>query len=111
VLVLVLTVQGSSAALQPAIDTPWLGARMLLLLLLLLTKQLLVRLDNSSVMLSRASTVQAHVLLLLLLLLTPQSRVLLETLTGSQPVKKFPAFYGIRRLITACTIARHLSLS
>jgi len=37
--------------LQAAVDTPWIGARMLLLL----TKQLLVRLDNSSVMLSRAS--------------------------------------------------------
>ena len=28
-------------------------------------------------------------------LLTPNSRVLLENLTGSQLVKKFPAFYGI----------------
>jgi hypothetical protein len=27
-------------------------------------------------------------------LLTPWSRVLLEKLTGSQLVKKFPAFYG-----------------
>ena len=34
-------------------------------------------------------------------LLTPWSRVLLETLTGSQLVKKFPAFYGTRRFITA----------
>ena len=30
-------------------------------------------------------------------LLTPWSRVLLEELTGSQLVKKFPAFYGTRR--------------
>jgi len=44
-------------------------------------------------------------------LLTPQSRVLLETLTGSQLVKKFPAFYGTRRSITAFTSARHLSVS
>ena len=36
-------------------------------------------------------------------LLTPCSRV--------QLVKKFPAFYGIRRFITAFTSARHLSLS
>jgi hypothetical protein len=34
-------------------------------------------------------------------LLTPWSRVLLEKLTGFQLVKKFPAFYGTRRFITA----------
>jgi hypothetical protein len=34
-------------------------------------------------------------------LLTPWSRSFLEKLTGSQLVKKFPAFYGTRRLITA----------
>jgi hypothetical protein len=44
-------------------------------------------------------------------LLTPCSRVLLEKLTGLQLVKKFPAFYGTRRFITALTSARHLSLS
>ena len=44
-------------------------------------------------------------------LLTSWSRVLLEKLTGSQLVKKFPAFYGTRRFITASTSARHLSLS
>ena len=48
---------------------------------------------------------------LLTYLLTPCSTVLLEKLTGSQPVKKFPAFYGTRRFITAFTSARHLSLS
>ena len=37
--------------------------------------------------------------------------MLLEKLTGSQPVKKFPTFYGTRRFITAFTSARHLSLS
>jgi hypothetical protein len=47
---------------------------------------------------------------LLTYLLTPCSRVLLEKLTGSQLVKKFPAFYGTRRFITAFTSARHLSL-
>jgi len=44
-------------------------------------------------------------------LLTPWSGVFLEKLTGSQLVKKFPAFYGTRRFITAITSARHLSLS
>jgi hypothetical protein len=44
-------------------------------------------------------------------LLTPWSRIFLEKLTGLQLVKKFPAFYGTRRFLTALTIARHLSLS
>jgi hypothetical protein len=48
---------------------------------------------------------------LLTYLPTPWSKVLLEKLTGSQPVKKFPAFYGTRRFITAFTSAHHLSLS
>jgi len=46
----------------------------------------------------------------LVILFTPQSRVLLEKLTGSQLVKKFPAFYGTRRFITTFTSAHHLSL-
>jgi len=41
----------------------------------------------------------------------PWSRVHLENLTGPQLVKKFPAFYGTQRFITAFTSARHLSLS
>ena len=44
-------------------------------------------------------------------LLTPWCRVLLEKLTGLQLVKKFPAFHGTRRIITALTSVRHLSLS
>ena len=45
-------------------------------------------------------------------LLIPQSRVLLEKLTGFfQLVKKFPAIYGSRSLITAFTSARNLSLT
>ena len=44
-------------------------------------------------------------------ILTPCSRVLLEKLTGSQQVKKFPAFYRNRRFISAFTSARNLSLS
>jgi len=38
------------------------------------------------------------------------SRILLEKLTVSQSVKKFPAFYRNRRFFTAFTSARHLSL-
>ena len=48
---------------------------------------------------------------LLTYLLTSWCRVILEKLTGLQLVKKFPAFYGIRRFITALTSVRHLSLS
>ena len=47
---------------------------------------------------------------LLTYLLTPCSRVLLQKLTGFQLVKKFPAFYGTRRFITAFTSVRYLSL-
>ena len=43
--------------------------------------------------------------------LTPWCRVLLEQLTSLQLVKKFPAFHGTRRFITALTSVRHLSLS
>ena len=48
---------------------------------------------------------------LLTYLLTLWCRVLLKKLTGLQPVKKFPAFYGTWRFITALTSVRHLSLS
>ena len=47
---------------------------------------------------------------LLTYLLIPWCRVLLQKLTGSHQNKKFPAFYGTRRIITAFTSARHLSL-
>ena len=47
----------------------------------------------------------------ILYLLTPWCRVLLEKPTGLQLVKKFPAFHGTRRFITALTSVRHLSLS
>jgi hypothetical protein len=43
--------------------------------------------------------------------LTPWSIVLFEKLTGSQLVKKFPAFYGTWRFNTALTSACHFSLS
>ena len=44
-------------------------------------------------------------------LLNPWSRFLLEKLTGSQLIKKFPVFYVTWKFITAFTTARHLSLS
>ena len=44
-------------------------------------------------------------------LLTPWCRVLLEKLTGLHLVKKFSAFHGTRRYITALTSVRHLSVS
>ena len=43
------------------------------------------------------------------ILLTPWCRVLLEQLTGLQLVKKFPAFHGTQRFITALTSIRHPS--
>jgi hypothetical protein len=42
-------------------------------------------------------------------LLNPWSKVLLEKLTGLQLVKKFPAFYGTRRFITAFISTSRLS--
>ena len=44
-------------------------------------------------------------------LFTSWCRVLLEKLTGLQLVKKFPAFHGTRKFITALTRVRQLSLS
>ena len=51
-----------------------------------------------------------HNFTVLTYLLTPWCRILLEKLTGLQLVKKFPAFHGTRRFITALTCVRHLSL-
>ena len=53
----------------------------------------------------------SHIQMALTYLLTPWCRVLLEKLASLQLVKKFPAFYGTRRFLTALTSARHLSLS
>jgi hypothetical protein len=44
-------------------------------------------------------------------LLTHLNTVLFGKLTGTQLVKKFTAFYGTRKFITAFTGARHLSLA
>jgi len=49
--------------------------------------------------------------MLLTYLITPWCRVLLEKLNGLQLVKKFPAFHGTLKFITALTSVRHLSLS
>jgi hypothetical protein len=40
--------------------------------------------------------------------LTPWNTVLPEKLTDPSLLKKFPAFYGTRRFVTAGTGARHL---
>jgi hypothetical protein len=44
-------------------------------------------------------------------IITPWSRVLPEKLTVPQLGKKYPAFHGTRRFITAFTSALHVSLS
>ena len=49
-------------------------------------------------------------MIIMMHLLTPWCRVLLEKLTGLQLVKKYPAFHGTRKFITALTSVRHLSL-
>ena len=56
-------------------------------------------------------TLHSTVYMYVYILLTPWCRVLLEKLTGLQLVKKYPAFHGTRRFITALTSVRHLSLS
>jgi hypothetical protein len=43
--------------------------------------------------------------------LTPWSRILLEKLTGSQLVKKYPSFCGTRKFFAEFTSAHHPSLS
>ena len=59
----------------------------------------------------RAIEVIVSKYILYIYLLTAWCRVLLEKLTGLQLVKKFPAFHGTRRFITALTSVRQLSLS
>ena len=59
----------------------------------------------------RHKNVILNIAYLLTYLLTSWCRVLLEKLTGLQLVKKFHAFHGTRRFITALTSVRHLSLS
>ena len=57
---------------------------------------------------AKCCTAQYTYLLTYLLILW--CRVLPEKLTGLQLVKKFPAFHGTRRLITALTSVRQLSI-
>ena len=59
----------------------------------------------------KPTNIYNHITLSSSYLLTPWCRVLLETLTDLQLVKKFTAFYGTRRYITALTSVRHPSLS
>jgi len=60
-------------------------------------------------------TIRARVYIIIIIiiinLLTPWIRIHSEKLTGRQLVKKYPAFFGTRSLITAFTISRHLHLS
>ena len=56
-------------------------------------------------------SIHSNISYLLTYLLPPWYRVLLEKLTGLQLVKKFTAFHGTRRFITALTSLRQLSLS
>ena len=51
------------------------------------------------------------IIIIIIIIITPYSTVLLQKLALSQPVKKFPAFYGTRKFVSAFTSARHLSLS
>ena len=67
---------------------------------------------QDQIMCLRACVVEKSFLVLLsTYFLTPWCRVLPEQLTGLQLVKKFPAFHGTPRFITALTCVRHLSLS
>ena len=52
----------------------------------------------------------SYYIYILIYLLTPRCRVL-QQLTCLQLLKKFPAFRGTQRFITALTSVRHLSLS
>jgi len=44
-------------------------------------------------------------------LLIPYRTILLEKITGFQPIKEFPEFYGTRSFITSFTSSRQLFLS
>jgi hypothetical protein len=51
------------------------------------------------------------IIIIKIIILISCSTVFLEKLTSLQLVKKFPAFYGTRKFITAFTSARQLSVS
>jgi hypothetical protein len=67
--------------------------------------------DHFGIKMRRVGTVVSYGLAELNNLLTPCGRVLLEKLVVTQPVKKFPAFYGTERFITVIIRATHWSLS
>jgi hypothetical protein len=50
-------------------------------------------------------------MMMIIIIITPYSILLLEKLTVTRLVKKFPAFYGTLRFTIVFTIARHWSLS
>ncbi len=66
---------------------------------------------RSSVMLGQPLHDPAVNALLLMMLFNYLLHRFLEKLTGSQLVKKYPTFYGIRMFINALASPRHLSLS
>jgi len=47
------------------------------------------------------------IIIIIIIIITQWSRILLEKLTVTQLVKKFPTFYVIRRFITVLTTASH----
>ena len=100
------TMQYGSAALQPAADTPWIGANVVVVVEASSCSfgQLVSNVESCKYKHMCYYYYYYYYYLL-------HRTVILETLTGSQPVKKFPAFYGTRRFITACRRARHLSIS
>ena len=67
--------------------------------------------DVTAVCISNLLTDLLSYLLTDLLTYSDHTAIILETLTSSEAVKKFPTFYGNRRFITAFTSARHLSIS
>jgi hypothetical protein len=46
-------------------------------------------------------------MMVIIIIITPWGRVLVEKLIVAKLVKKFPAFYGIRRFITVFTRDHH----
>ena len=51
------------------------------------------------------------IVIIIIIIINLHGAVIPEKLTVPQLVKKFPAFYGTRRFVTAFASARHVSLS
>ena len=61
---------------------------------------------------TRENTIHKYIYILLITyVFTPLSRVILQKLRGFQLLKKFPTFYGTRKIITVFTSACQLSLT